>query len=113
VEGDVAGRNLDLEKIRLVVDEPELRVAPGPYESPCAHLELEIAAIARVELITWGQRGIDLRGSPVLGARPEVRDVAFGVAEPRRSGSDCVVVPLRRPHPRPPAPHLPHPRHPS
>ena len=96
VERDVAAGHLDLEKIGLVIDEPQLRVAPGPHECARTHLKLEIAAIARVELVSRRQRRVDLRGSPVLGARPVIRDLAVGIAQPGRDGLDRAFFALSR-----------------
>src|SRR2546429_3501508 len=39
------------QEIGLLVREPKLRVAPGPHEGPRAHLHLEVALGARVELV--------------------------------------------------------------
>ena len=93
VERDVAGRHLDLEEIGLVVLEAELAVAPGPHEAPGVDLHLEVAAIAGIELVAGGQRGVHLRGRPVLAARTPERHVAVGVAEPgrRRRGVLAIV----------------------
>ena len=97
VERDVAGGDLDLQEIRLVVHETELGVTPGSHERARAYLKLKVAPIASVELVPGRQCGVDLRGSPVLGARTEIRDLAVGVAQPGRGATDCAIVALSRP----------------
>src|SRR5262249_56368348 len=86
VERDVTAGDLDLEKIGLVIDEPHLGIAPGSDERARAHLELEIASISGIELVAGRQRRVDLRGRPVLSARPEERDLDVGIAQ---SGRGC------------------------
>jgi hypothetical protein len=92
----VAASDLDLHEIRLLVDEPELRIAPGPHVGARADLKLEIAPIAGVELVARRHGRVDLRRSPVLTARAEVGNFAVGVAQPGRRAPDCVIIAVRR-----------------
>src|SRR5205814_751220 len=46
VERDVAGGDLELQEIGLLVDETQLRVTPRAHERARADLELEVAAVA-------------------------------------------------------------------
>src|SRR3989442_857793 len=62
IERDVPVRDPELQEIGLLVREPKLRVAPGPHEGPRAHLHLEVALGARVELVAGRQGGVGLGG---------------------------------------------------
>ena len=88
VEGDVAGGELELQEVGLLVDETQLRVAPRAHERARADLELEVAAVAGVRFVAGDERRVDLGGRPVGRARPPERDLAVDVAEPGRRAAD-------------------------
>src|SRR4030095_12565025 len=60
------------------------------------HLQLEIAPVARVELVAGRQRRVHLGGRPILRARPEIGDRAVGEAQSRRGGPDRAFFALCR-----------------
>ena len=91
VEGDVAGGDPELQEVGLLVHETELGVAPGAHERTRADLQLEVAAVTGVGLVSRRERGVDLCGRPVRRARPPERDLAVDVAQPRRRASDRSV----------------------
>ena len=98
VERGMPGGDLELDKVGLVGDKPELRSLGGPHEGTRADLDLDIAARTRVEEIAGGERRVELGRRPVRGARPPERDLAVDVADAGRRG-------LRRPGPSRPADH--------
>ncbi len=90
IQGDVSRRDLQLEEVGLVILDAELAVAPRADEAARLDLDLEVAAIAGVELIAGSERRVHLGGRPVLAAGPPERHVPGDVAEPRRRGRRAV-----------------------
>src|SRR5204862_5347151 len=88
VERDVAGGDLELQEIGLLVDETHLRVTPRAHERARADLELEVAAVAGVRFVAGDEGRVDLGGRPVGRARPPERDLAIDVTEPGRGATD-------------------------
>ena len=87
VEGDGTRGHLELEKIRLLVRQADLGVRSRAHERVSADLKLQGARGRGIQLVTRGERSVDLRLRPVLGAGAPERDLALRKAQARR----CLV----------------------
>src|SRR4030095_12203944 len=72
VQRDVTGGDLELQEVALVVLDAARAVAPAAHEPAGVDLDLQVAAVAGVELVARGQWRVDLGGGP--GGAPRARE---------------------------------------
>src|SRR5262249_60410078 len=88
IDRHVSAGDLELQKVGFLVGQAQLRVAPGPHERAGSYLQLDIALMGRVELVTRSQRDVDPCRGPVLRTGPPERDFAIDVAQTWRGAAN-------------------------
>ena len=86
IERDVARRHAELNEVRLLVVEAELRAVGCAHERPWPDLDLHVGALPGVEHVTRRQRRVELGRCPVLRPGTPEGHLAGHVAHPGRRG---------------------------
>jgi hypothetical protein len=81
----MAGGQLELNKVRLLVDQTDLRLLPCANEGAGPDLELQVGVVTGVQGVTRCKRGIDPRRHPVSRAGPPEGGLSLDVAKAGRS----------------------------
>ena len=100
VEHRAAGHQRELDEVRILIGETELRVRPGADEGARADLDLQGSGRARRKHVAGRERSVDLRSHPVLRTGSPERDPSVGEAKPGRCLLESRIRWIIRPNAR-------------
>ena len=89
----LAGGDLELQEIGVVLNQPDLRLRPAAHVRLAADLQFKCCAVARIQRVASGQRGIQPRRHPVRCAGAPVRHLP--IYQTKARGREAISLWLR------------------